>query len=451
MENPEYLEFLKQGVEVWNKWRKDNPDAKINLRGADLCRANLVRVDFHMVNLSEADLLEVDLWGANLKGADLRKANLSEANLSEADLWEANLSEADLGKAILLAANLTGADLRQANLLAVNLSESNLFGADLRKANLSEANLVRVDFYIANLSGANLTRAILEVANIRKANLSEADLWGANLFRANLSEANLSEADLSEASLMDANLWGADLTNTKLKKVQLANTILANLNLNKVKGLEEIFHRAPSQISTDTIQRTQGNLPDKFLRGCGLSDFEIENARLYNPNLSNHEINDIVYKIYDLRAKQSIQISPLFISYNHNDNQFVEEVEEKLDKIGVRYWRDVHHAIAGPLEKQVDRAIRLYPTVILILSENSVQSDWVEHEVRTSRELAKELGRDVLCPVALDDSWKDSPWPERVMEQVMEYNILDFSGWKDKSVFEKQFRKLLDGLDLFYK
>jgi len=61
------------------------------------------------------------------------------------------------------------------------------------------------------------------------------------------------------------------------------------------------------------------------------------------------------------------------------------------------------------------------------------------------------LGRDALCQIALDDSWKSSPWPKRVMEQVMEYNILPFSNWEDDSVFEDQFAKLLNGLDLFYK
>lgn len=35
--------------------------------------------------------------------------------------------------------------------------------------------------------------------------------------------------------------------------------------------------------------------------------------------------------------------------------------------------------------------------------------------------------------------------------QVMEYNILDFSDWKNKSAFEGKFAKLLNGLDLFYK
>lgn len=106
---------------------------------------------------------------------------------------------------------------------------------------------------------------------------------------------------------------------------------------------------------------------------------------------------------------------------------------------------------AGRVEKQIDRAISQHPTVLLILSEHSLKSDWVEHEVRMARGLEKDTGHDVLCPIALDDSWKKSPWPARIMEQIMEYKILDFSGWEEDVKFERIFRKLIDGLELFYK
>ena len=181
------------------------------------------------------------------------------------------------------------------------------------------------------------------------------------------------------------------------------------------------------------------------------SNWEIESAKLYDPDLSNEEINQILYGLYDLRAQQSFQISPLFISYSHADSAFVDKIEEHLNAQGIRFWRDVHHATAGRLEKQIDRAIRHNPTVLLVLSENSIKSDWVEHEVRKARELEKDTERDVLCPVALDANWKKSPWPKRFMEQVMEYNILDFSRWKDDGEFGKLFKKLIDGLELFYK
>jgi len=75
MANEEQLELLKSGGEAWNKWRKENSYALI-----DLSEANL----FH------ADLSNADLSGANLSEADLREANLMEADLSEADLIQVN-------------------------------------------------------------------------------------------------------------------------------------------------------------------------------------------------------------------------------------------------------------------------------------------------------------------------------------------------------------------------
>ena len=221
--------------------------------------------------------------------------------------------------------------------------------------------------------------------------------------------------------------------------------------MSKALGLEKAKHHGPSIIGHETIANSLGRISETFLRGCGLSDWEIESAKLYIPDLDNNEIDEILYKIHDLRATQPLQISPLFISYSHSDGAFVDKMEEQLNSKGIRFWRDVHHATAGRLEKQIDCAIRHNPTVLMVLSKNSIKSDWVEHEVRTARELEQETGRDALCPVALDNSWKDSPWPKRVMEQVMEYNILDFSKWKGDTEFGKLFKKLIDGLELFYK
>ena len=214
--------------------------------------------------------------------------------------------------------------------------------------------------------------------------------------------------------------------------------------------MDNVIHRGPSRISTDTFALSKGKIPEVFLRGCGLPDWEIEGVKLHSPNLSNEEINKVLYKMYDLRATQALQISPLFISYTHSDSEYVDKIGNSLMKKGIRFWRDIHDMKSGKMEKQIDRAIRQNPTVLLILSKHSLSSDWVEHEVRTARGLEKELGRDVLCPIALDDSWKSSPWPKRVMEQIMEYNILDFSAWKDDNKFEGMFRRLIDGLELFY-
>ena len=311
-----------------------------------------------------------------------------------------------------------------------------LSGTDLSGVDLSGANLRGVDLLGVNLNGAVLLGANLRGANLREADLREADLFGANLREASIYRADLSDADLNEANLTKGSIGG---------------TIFGNNNLRNTTGLETIEHFDSSTIGTDTLQKSQGKIPFEFLRGCGLSDWEIASAKLYTPNLSNEEINMILYEIHDLRTTRPVQISPLFISYSHADTSFVDALEKKLIEYGIRFWRDIHDAKAGRLETQVGRAIRHNPTVLLILSENSTKSDWVEHEVRLSRKLEKEIERDVLCPIALDESWKTCKWPERVMEQVTDYNILDFSKWEDDDEFDKAFDKLIQGLDLFYR
>jgi hypothetical protein len=357
-----------------------------------------------------------------------------------------DLSKADLQNTYLVGANLVGAELMKADLRGAILDTTNLSGADL-----SETQLSKAEFCGANLGRANLRKSDLYRTDLSTAFLDGASLSEANLQRTDLSGAVLARADLRKASLIGANLILSILWETDLSGAILGGTVFGDIDLSETKGLDDVQHSGPSPISTSTLELSKGKIPEKFLRGCGLSDWEIESVKLYQPGLSAKEVNDIVYRIYDLRANQAIQINPLFISYSHADSAFVDEMENHLNEKGIRFWRDIHDATSGRLEKVVDRAIRQNPIVLLILSEHSVKSDWVEHEARTARELEKELGRDVLCPVALDEAWKDCKWPERLREQIMDYNILDFSEWMDKDEFSKMFRKLIDGLDLFYK
>lgn len=396
MANAEQLAILRQGIQAWNEWRTKNEGMEI-------------------------DLSETDLEGADLRCINFQKANLRSARFSQACLEEANLRGANLVGASLLKTHLKKANLREANLITANLS-----GADLCEAYLTDANLSST-----KLQATGFQRASLQRTNLSDARLKGNDLRETNLWRTNFSEVNLAGCNFGEASLED--------------------TIFGNADLSEAIGLEGAQHRGPSRISTDTFARSKGRIPDTFLRGCGLSDWEIEAIRLYNPELTNEEISNIQYKMYDLRATQALQISPLFVSYSHADSEFVDKLGESFAERGIRYWRDIHDMRAGRMETQIDRAIRQNPTVLLILSAHSLKSDWVEHEARTARGLEKELGRDVLCPIALDDSWKDSRWPKRVIEQIMEYNILDFSVWQDKNKFGNTFRRLVDGLELFYK
>ncbi len=118
-----YVKILRQNVNIWNKWRSDNPDIFPDLSGAILSGAILSGA-----NLRGAFLDEADLSGAFLDEADLRGANLNRANLNGANLNKADLSEAFLNGTILSGSNLSGAnltsvkDLTQAQLDGVKYS-----------------------------------------------------------------------------------------------------------------------------------------------------------------------------------------------------------------------------------------------------------------------------------------------------------------------------------------
>lgn len=187
MANEEQLSILKQGVEVWNKWREENPDVEIDLRKADLRELNLLRANLKESNLSRANLSGAFLHEVKLAGANLSHANFSHADLSEALLREANLSGADLSHANLNLAYLLKANLTRANLREAKLGEAIFGGADLSKANLRRATLFKADLGYANLDGADLRetdlrRALLVRTRVNKAKASGSKVYGISVW-----------------------------------------------------------------------------------------------------------------------------------------------------------------------------------------------------------------------------------------------------------------------------
>lgn len=146
MANPKHLDMLKQGVDAWKNWRRENPTQRPDLSGVELAGANLYRVD--------------------LSHAKLNDTNLNKANLREADLTGAILYRADLGETVLTKAKLIKANLRRADLIGAKLHRCDLRKADLGKADLFGADLSEVDLRGASLTASNLSSAIITGARL---------------------------------------------------------------------------------------------------------------------------------------------------------------------------------------------------------------------------------------------------------------------------------------------
>jgi Pentapeptide repeats (8 copies) len=136
MANQEQLAILHQGVEVWNKWRNENPDVEVNLIDANLRNVYLYRADLHEARLMNTNLTSAYLAGANLRNAILLSADLLSADLDGADLEGADLTEANLDNANLHYANLTGVMLERASLIYTKIEKAKISGSFVHGINV---------------------------------------------------------------------------------------------------------------------------------------------------------------------------------------------------------------------------------------------------------------------------------------------------------------------------
>ena len=302
--------------------------------------------------------------------------------------------------------DLTNVDLPDVQLRDADLVQVNFRGSTLRDANFSYIDLSRSDF-----EGTDLQRARFFNTNLSSARLSMANLGGAHF-----SGTNLSIADFYEASCWD--------------------TVFANVDLSGPINLATVRHLGPSEISTSTLVRSKGTIPAEFLRGCGVPETFIE----LMPSLVS---NDHIEQFYSC-----------FISYSHEDEDFAAQLYGKLREERLRVWFAPEHMKGGQrIFEQIDRAIKAFDKVLLILSEASMRSEWVITEIRKARKVEQQLMRRVLFPISVVPfdsirNWEcfDADSGKDLGVEVREYFINDFSKWNERDAFEIAFSRLIRDL-----
>ena len=213
MANREHLEILRNGVPVWNEWRRRNPRSH-----PDFTRTT-----------------SFELMASALRNTKTRGAK-GQVPKDETEFRE--------------------------EMLEIDLS-----GADFRKAAFDDAYLTNVKLVGASFQESTLSHARLENSVLNGADLFDAHLRGALLSGADFTDANLTEASLVEADLRNSNLSGANLSGA-----QMMRTILDNIDLSATKGLDTVRHPGPSTLGVDVIFRSKGLIPDIFLRGVGVPE-----------------------------------------------------------------------------------------------------------------------------------------------------------------------------------
>ncbi|MFM2294394.1 MAG: hypothetical protein RLZZ350_807 [Verrucomicrobiota bacterium] len=318
--------------------------------------------------------------------------------------------------------------MKTVDLSQSNLSKRDFSGANLTGANLSGADLTGATFSFANLTSANLTSAKLVHADFFLATLNGAELCGADLRHARFLSANLVDTNLNGADLRIVNFFEANLNGTNFANVTMEWTSFSKLDLSNVKGLDFITHRGPSSIDIHTLYKSKGIIPESFLRGCGVPEKFIEHTSAL--------VSDAL----------PIQFYSVFISYSSKDQAFAERLHADLQSKKVRCWFAPEDLKTGDkFRVKIDEVIRIYDKLLLVLSKNSVGSDWVEKEVESAMEKERQQKRPMLFPIRLDDAVMkvETGWPADVRRTR---HIGDFQNWKDHDSYQKAFNRLMRDL-----
>lgn len=424
MADPEHITLAKSGPSAISRWREATwrspntqlPRYNLGYRLEDRAAGetfppeyiygrpslNLSGAMLSAAKLAGADLAHDDLSGADLTGSNLNQADLSGANLQGAHLWRSNLSRAKLNEA-----NMAGCTLGR-----TNLSNSTLRLADLRGADLSYANLSSADLEGANLSGADLTQADLSWANLNKADLRNARLTG----------TTLDMADLTGADLRGATIIKAALNSTSLFFAVCGVTTFANCDLTMAIGLEEMRHAGPSMISLDTISRSKGRVPAKFLAGAGVAPELIAAQDAFRESGKNH--------------------TRVLLLGSENDGDFAAKVQADLAEAEVPSWvvaaDDEASLQSGDVS--LDKAV-YYDRLVLLCTAGSLENP---HTSRYFSTLMNGSGfglGETLISAAADDIFFNRE--DRLCSGLRDGVVVDFRGWEDEARYKEAMSSLI--------
>lgn len=192
------------------------------------------------------------------------------------------------------------------------------------------------------------------------------------------------------------------------------------------KGLETIRHSGSSTIGIDTIYKSRGKIPEVFLRGCGVPDNFIEYM---------HSLTGQAFEYYSC-----------FISYSTKDQEFAERLHADLQAKGVRCWfapEDLK--IGDKFQERIEESIRWHDKLLLVLSETSIQSPWVEREVQAGFEREHKSKKLVLFPIRLDETVMETSkaWAADIRRTR---HIGEFGQWREHNSYKKALKRLLRDL-----
>jgi hypothetical protein len=349
--------------------------------GDDLSHCILDGVDFSYRSLDRVSFANASLRRAIFTSARLRFADFSNAMLDDAVFNDANISHATFERASCVRATFERANAEQASFYQTRLEAAVLEGADF------------LDSYMV---GTYLTGAVLKGAR----------LWGA-IF----SPWDVGNADFSGAMFGGTHFGYSFAPNGDFTLMYGA------------VGLDQTEHHGPSDVSMLALFNAR-NVDERFLRSIGVPDGLLSLRRSVQSGAT------------------SMTLYSCFLSHSTSDHNFCSRLYSDLRRVDIHCWYAPEDLKIGEkFRARIEDSINRHDKVLLVLSEHSINSPWVESEVEAALEKERLTGATVLFPLRLDNAVMKTAqaWAAEIRRTR---HIGDFSDWQD----EQSYRRALDRL-----
>ena len=225
------IDLLSQSaVEKWNTER----EAVITDDLQDHVYPNL----FH-TQLSGLSLQSINLYGAQMNGVDLRYSDLTDAYLVKSRLLGTSFAWANLTNAVICESEILGSAFHKAKMVGCDLSGLSMRDGDISQAVLHGSNLCKSIFSDISFAGSSLCGATLDCAIFSNTAFSETDMTGSSV----------------------------------------SGTVFSDVDMRGIVGLDTVKCEKPAEITLSTFVKSEWQIPEVFLRVCGIADDVIAYAK----------------------------------------------------------------------------------------------------------------------------------------------------------------------------
>lgn len=174
------------------------------------------------------------------------------------------------------------------------------------------------------------------------------------------------------------------------------------------------------------------NFPNKLKNSIDTC-IEVNDAYLLAQKLSEIFLSENIIPLdrIDYQFKQTIinklPKSTLFISHSSLDKPFVKKLVVELSKDdSINFWIDEKNLFAGDdIQKTITSSLHDSDYLIIIISENSTKSNWVNFEI--SQFIALAEGKNII-PIVIS---KGHRFPEPINNLITRLKYLDFTDEKN--------------------